>query len=107
MAYSKYYSYLVTTVPPAVYSQDAPYTLYNGHVVWNVTIAESVQRYFTNFAEAGDPNEPAVQSFGVYRLGTISLEFIVSFISMVLADRENERFEWRQRELVIARTLNT
>lgn len=44
------------SVPPSIHGQDISYTFYNGGSGVSVNVANTLQRYLTNFAISGDPN---------------------------------------------------
>lgn len=61
---SQTYAY-VFSAPPAVHGADLPYTFYDTGATAsiNVTLAEIMQRYITQFAETGSPNAPDLPKF--------------------------------------------
>lgn len=70
------------SIPPAIHGQDVLYTFYNpgneagssslqGLAVTNATIAETMQDYFTSFAQFGAPRSPAGPMFGQHNRGTL------------------------------------
>jgi cholinesterase len=62
------YSYILA-VPPALHGQDLYYVFYNGQStdiyfrLINITLANIMQDYWTNFARSGNPNDQGVPFF--------------------------------------------
>jgi len=66
------YSYFFT-VPPGLHGDDVAYTFFNGDTTTSdaglpvdATVANALQRYITEFAMTGQPNEPGVPFFPIY-----------------------------------------
>jgi cholinesterase len=98
---NKYYSYIFT-VPPSLHGQDIAYTYFNGPnpSVQNNTLAQIMQRYFTNFAQTGDPNGPAkVPHFPTYGPRQTCLNLNLTNIGTVRDNAANERCAWWQKGL--------
>lgn len=96
----KYWSYIFS-VPPALHGQDIAYTYYDGPsaAVENSTLAQIMQRYFTNFAETGSPNGPGVPFFPAYGKEQTALNLNRTFIGTLPDNAANERCDWWQKGL--------
>ena len=57
-------------VPPSYHGSDLPYTFYDGEPGVVADVAETMQRYFGNFARTGDPNAPRLPNFPTYGQNT-------------------------------------
>lgn len=97
----QFWSYIFT-VPPSLHGQDIVYTYYDGPnypSVENNTLAEIMQRYFTNFVMTGNPNGPDVPYFPSYGNDNTCLNLNLTFIGTVPDNAANERCDWWQKGL--------
>lgn len=95
------YNYLFS-VPPGYHAEDVPYTYYNGPIstVKNDTMAITLQRYLTGFAESGTPNRQGLAHWVQYGDKSEVLNLNQTFID-TRADVEttNTRCAWWQKAL--------
>jgi carboxylesterase type B len=100
-AFDQTYSYIFS-VPPSLHGDDIPYTYYNSPnsaAVKNDTLAQIMQRYFTRFAEVGDPNAPGVPFFPVYGENQTCLNLNLTSVGTIKDNAANERCTWWQKGL--------
>ncbi|RDW61637.1 hypothetical protein BP5796_11529 [Coleophoma crateriformis] len=95
------------SVPPGNHTEDVPYTFFNGPIstVKNGTLAMTLQRYLTGFADKGTPNQAGlpywteygtagkVLNFNVTESNSVSLDTIVDTATV------NIRCDWWQQGL--------
>ncbi|KAL2065876.1 hypothetical protein VTL71DRAFT_3546 [Oculimacula yallundae] len=96
----------VFSVPPALHGQDIYYTFYEGPTaaVQNVTLALTMQAYFTNFITSGDPNGEGLPEFGKYDQETaagrgVILDLALASTVMIPDDLPLNRCGWWQQAL--------
>lgn len=98
---NRYWSYIFT-VPPSLHGQDILYTYYNGPnypSVQNNTLAQIMQRYFTTFAETGNPNGLGLPHFPTYGNDHTCLNLNLTFIGTLPDNAANYRCDWLQKGL--------
>jgi carboxylesterase type B len=90
------YNYIFS-IAPSLHGDDIPYTYYDGPnaSVKDDALAIVMQKYFTRFAETGDPNGPGTPYFPKYGRNTISqnLDYVISLTKDPAA---NARCDWWQ-----------
>ncbi|KAN0104095.1 alpha/beta-hydrolase [Hyaloscypha variabilis] len=93
----------VFSVPPSWHAQDLTYTFFNGPdagPVENATLALTMQAYFTNFAQTGNPNGAGVPAFPDYGTsGAYTQDLNLTFIGQIPDYLQNERCVWWQKGL--------
>jgi carboxylesterase type B len=93
------YNYIFS-IYPSLHGDDIPYTYYDGPnpSVKDDALAIIMQKYFTNFAETGNPNGPGVPNFPQYGTGTTSQDLNYT-ISLIKDNAANGRCDWWQLAL--------
>lgn len=91
----------IFSVPPSLHGEDIPFTYFDGNrsAVTNVTVAETMQRYFARFTEFGNPNGPKTPFFPRYGDDTTCLNLNQTFINTIKDNAANPRCTWWQKGL--------
>jgi cholinesterase len=100
------YNYLFTT-PPALHGQELYYVFYNEQSTdvffrpINVTLAHSMQEYWINFAQSGDPNGDGLPYFGKYGQNSSAQGLSLADIGPTEDPTDNDRCRWWQLGLYV------
>jgi carboxylesterase type B len=98
---NKAYNYLFSVLP-GNHTQDVPYTYYNGPIstVKNDTLAKSLQKYLTSFAESSDPNTAGLPLWIEYGKKRNVMNFNATFINNTIdTEATKVRCDWWQKAL--------
>lgn len=89
------------TVPPGFHAEDTSYIFFNSGADpgLNTTLAQLLQRYITQFAEAGTPNGPGLPNFVTNR-GSVVQNLNSSYVGPIQDEaRIDQRCAWWQKGL--------
>lgn len=84
-------------VPPSIHAQDVPWTFYRGNTTdLSPALAETMQLYFTQFAEAGHPNHASLPQWPRYGDNGKIVTFGLNGVKTAIDDAKNKRCAYWQ-----------
>lgn len=86
-------------IPPALHSQDVPYTFYDGGAGVIVPIAKIQQGYITNFVTTGNPNGVGLPPFPMQGANVSMNAWNITGVQTERDDTANARCIWWQQGL--------